>query len=104
MSPYFSRPILLDKILQVVVFKYKHGSATLTKCLCHPDLDHLIDSFLNSGIGRLLSRPSGRGAWTPRVNAKILTTPINIHRDRHPYIEYFDDSSFSGGLTVEPGD
>jgi len=28
----------------------------------------------DSRIGQLLSCPKGRGAWTPRVNAKILTT------------------------------
>jgi hypothetical protein len=24
---------------------------------------------------------------------KILTTPIEIHRGRHPYIEYFEDKA-----------
>ncbi len=30
----------------------------------------------DSGIGQPSGCPQGRGAWTPRVNAKILTTPM----------------------------
>ncbi len=30
----------------------------------------------DSGIGSTEGGPEGRGAWTPRVNAKILTAPM----------------------------
>ena len=37
--------------------------------------------------------PKGRGAWTSRVNAKILTTPYDLPdlRGRQEYMEYFED-------------
>ena len=33
-----------------------------------------------------------------------INHPALIQRDRHPYIEYFEDSSASGGLKFEPVD
>jgi hypothetical protein len=35
-------------------------------------------------------RPEGT-AYAPEGKAKLLTIPIKIHRDRHPYIKYFED-------------
>jgi len=36
----------------------------------------------DSGIGHPSGCPKGRGAWTPRVNAKILTTGIQTSISR----------------------
>jgi hypothetical protein len=32
-----------------------------------------------------------RGKTNPPPNFGGLTTPIEIHRGRHPYVEYFED-------------